>query len=222
MVIMLSVAQVVEEIVKHKPYLPEALAAGIINISALARELQGEVEQRVGRPVKQGAIVMALNRMGAFLGVRDESRLKKLLSSMGDIILRSNLCDYTFRNSNTLLGCHIQVLKSVSKREEVFYTMVQGVFETNLVVSSVLEDAVDECFRDETCIFKQNGLSSVTLKLPKGNILQSGFYYTIMKELSWEGINLIEVISSTNEFTVVVDNELIDKTFVVLKNIGRK
>ena len=27
---MLSVAQVVEEIVKHKPYLPEALAAGII------------------------------------------------------------------------------------------------------------------------------------------------------------------------------------------------
>ncbi len=43
-----------------------------------------------------------------------------------------------------------------------------------------------------------------------------------MKELSWEGINLAEVISSTNEFTVVVDNSMIDKTFVVLKNIGKR
>lgn len=43
-----------------------------------------------------------------------------------------------------------------------------------------------------------------------------------MKELSWEGINLTEVISSTNEFTVVVDNTLIDKTFVVLKNMGKR
>ena len=74
-----------------------------------------------------------------------------------------------------------------------------------------------------SCVsLKKNGLSSVTLKLPKGNSMQAGFYYTIMKELSWEGINLTEVISSTNEFTVVVDNALIDKTFVVLKNIGKR
>ena len=43
-----------------------------------------------------------------------------------------------------------------------------------------------------------------------------------MKELSWEGINLTEVISSTNEFTVVADNALIDKTFVVLKKYWGK
>ena len=141
---------------------------------------------------------------------------------MGDIILRSNLCDYTFKNSNTLLECHIRVLKNISQKEEVFYTMVQGVFETNLVVSDTMEAAIDNYFKGEQCIFKQSGLSSVTLKLPKGNILQPGFYYSIMKELSWEGINLTEVISSTNEFTVVVDNSLIDKTFVVLKNISRK
>ena len=219
---MISVAQAVEGIVKHKPYLSESLAAGIINISALARQIQEEVEKLLGKPVNAGAIVMALNRLAPYLQVREQVQLNKLLNNMGDIILRSNLCDYTFKNSNTLMDCHIRVLKSIARRDEVFYTMVQGVFETNLVVSEIMEGMVDEHFKEEQCIFKMIGLSSVRLMLPKGNILQPGFYYCIMKELSWEGINLTEVISSTNEFTVVVDNSLIDKTFVVLKNISRK
>ena len=93
---MISVAQAVEGIVKHKPYLSESLAAGIINISALARQIQEEVEKLLGKPVNAGAIVMALNRLAPYLQVREQVQLIKLLNNMGDIILRSNLCDYTF------------------------------------------------------------------------------------------------------------------------------
>ena len=204
---MVSISHVVEDIVKHRPYLSESLAAGIINVSSLARQLQPDVERALQKGVNTGAIVMALNRLAPYLQVREQVQLNKLLSNMGDIILRSSLCDYTFKNSPTLLDCHIEV---------------QGVFETNLVISDTMEELIADYFKDELCLFKKNGLSSVTLKLPKGNSMQAGFYYTIMKELSWEGINLTEVISSTNEFTVVVDNALIDKTFVVLKNIGKR
>ena len=219
---MVSISHVVEDIVKHRPYLSESLAAGIINVSSLARQLQPDVERALQKGVNTGAIVMALNRLAPYLQVREQVQLNKLLSNMGDIILRSCLCDYTFKNSPTLLDCHIEVLKNLVKNDEIFYTMVQGVFETNLVISDTMEELIADYFKDELCLFKKNGLSSVTLKLPKGNSMQAGFYYTIMKELSWEGINLTEVISSTNEFTVVVDNALIDKTFVVLKNIGKR
>ena len=191
---MVSISHVVEDIVKHRPYLSESLAAGIINVSSLARQLQPDVERALQKGVNTGAIVMALNRLAPYLQVREQVQLNKLLSNMGDIILRSSLCDYTFKNSPTLLDCHIDTM----------------------------EELIADYFKDELCLFKKNGLSSVTLKLPKGNSMQAGFYYTIMKELSWEGINLTEVISSTNEFTVVVDNALIDKTFVVLKNIGKR
>lgn len=218
---MVSISHVVENIVKHRPYLSESLAAGIINVSSLARQLQPDVEKALCKEVNTGAIVMALNRLAPYLQVREQVQLNKLLSNMGDIILRSNLCDYTFKNSPTLLDCHIEVLKKLVKNDEIFYTLVQGVFETNLVISDMMEELIADCFKDESCLFRQSGLSSVTLKLPKGNSMQPGFYYTIMKELSWEGINLTEVISSTNEFTVVVDNSLIYKTFVVLKNIGK-
>lgn len=201
---MVSISHVVEDIVKHRPYLSESLAAGIINVSSLARQLQPDVEKALQKEVNTGAIVMALNRLAPYLQVREQVQLNKLLSNMGDIILRSNLCDYTFKNSPTLLDCHIEVLKNLVKNDEIFYTMVQGVFETNLVISDMMESLITDYFKDELCLFKQRGLSSVTLKLPKGNSMQAGFYYTIMKELSWEGINLTEVISSTNEFTVVV------------------
>ncbi|MEG0795523.1 MAG: aspartate kinase [Odoribacter sp.] len=219
---MLSISHIVEDIIKHRPYLSESLAAGIINVSSLARQLQPDVESALNKEVNTGAIVMSLNRLAPYLQIREQVQLNKLLGSMGDIILRSNLCDYTFKNSPTLLDCHIEVLKSLVKNDEIFYTMVQGVFETNLVISDTMIDLISDYFKDELCLFSQGGLSSVTLKLPKGNSMQAGFYYTIMKELSWEGINLTEVISSTNEFTVVVDNSLIDKTFVVLKNIGKR
>ena len=219
---MVSVSHVVEDIVKHRPYLSESLAAGIINVSSLARQLQPTIEKVVNKEVNIGAVVMALNRLTPYLQVRDEIQLNKLLKNMGDIILRSNLCDYTFKNSHTLLDCHIEVLKNLVNNDEIFYTMVQGVFETNIVISATMQDLIKEYFKNEVCLFEQRELSSVTLKLPKGNNMQPGFYYTIMKELSWEGINLVEVISSTNEFTVVVDNSLIDKTFVVLKNIGSR
>ena len=219
---MVSISHVVEDIVKHRPYLSESLAAGIINVSSLARQLQPDVERALQKGVNTGAIVMALNRLAPYLQVREQVQLNKLLSSMGDIILRSSLCDYTFKNSPTLLDCHIEVLQKLVKNDEILYTMGRGGFETNLVISDTMEELIADYFKDELCLFKKNGLSSVTLKLPKGNSMQAGFYYTIMKELSWEGINLTEVISSTNEFTVVVDNALIDKTFVVLKNIGKR
>lgn len=181
---MVSISHVVENIVKHRPYLSESLAAGIINVSSLARQLQPDVEKALCKEVNTGAIVMALNRLAPYLQVREQVQLNKLLSNMGDIILRSNLCDYTFKNSPTLLDCHIEVLKKLVKNDEIFYTLVQGVFETNLVISDMMEELIADCFKDESCLFRQSGLSSVTLKLPKGNSMQPGFYYTIMKELS--------------------------------------
>ena len=46
---MVSISHVVEDIVKHRPYLSESLAAGIINVSSLARQLQPDVERALHR-----------------------------------------------------------------------------------------------------------------------------------------------------------------------------
>ena len=49
---------------------------------------------------------------------------------------------------------------------------------------------VEESFRKEQCLFKQNELSAITLKLPESNVQVTGFYYHILKAIAWEGVNI--------------------------------
>jgi hypothetical protein len=216
---MITVAQAVESVIKVKPFLAEALSEGIVNVSSVARKIHPQVEKIVQKPIKEGAIVMALNRMIPHLDVALHQNIGPLLESLGDIIVRSNLTDFTFRNSNTIFHCHTKVMTEIVGNQDVFYTLVRGVFESNLVVSSSFEKVVEEYFKDEEMLYQSKNLSAITLKLPSSNIHFTGFYYQILKALAWEGINIREVVSTTNEFTIIINDEDIDRGFTILKSL---
>jgi hypothetical protein len=57
------------------------------------------------------------------------------------------------------------------------------------------------------------------MKLPTVNTEISGVYYYLLKKIAWEGINVSEVISTTNEFTIVVDTKIVSKAFTVLMDL---
>lgn len=216
---MITVAQAVESVIKVKPFLAEALSEGIVNVSSIARKIHPQVERIVQKPIKEGAIVMALNRMVPHLDVALHQNLGPLLESLGDIIVRSNLTDFTFRNSNTIFHCHTKVMNEIIGNQDIFYTLVRGVFESNLVVSGSFEKVVEDYFKDEEMLYQSKNLSAITLKLPSNNIHFTGFYYQILKALAWEGINIKEVVSTTNEFTIIVNDEDVDRGFTILKSL---
>jgi hypothetical protein len=58
-------------------------------------------------------------------------------------------------------------------------------------------------------IQKLDNLASITVKLPKENIVVP-VYYFIFQRLAWEGIIINEVISTSNEFTILVSEEQVD------------
>ena len=105
--------------------------------------------------------------------------------------------------------------------KDVFCTFSQGIYETMLVVSSSIVPLVDEIFRDEHKISQTQHLSSITVKLPAENAICPGVYYYIFKELAWDNINIAEVISTTNEFTVVISDDDIHRAFTILMEAKR-
>jgi hypothetical protein len=42
-------------------------------------------------------------------------------------------------------------------------------------------------------------------------------YYRIFKELAWANVNVVELLSSGDELTLVFENAVIDRAFSVLK-----
>ncbi|WP_298508850.1 aspartate kinase [uncultured Kordia sp.] len=216
---MKTISSIVEEYIKTKPFLSSALSQGIINLTSLSRLIKPEIEHQLGKEVKNGAIVMALKRLSSELEFRVTHRVLKFVRNIGEITVRSSLNDYTFKVSETLLKSQAAFMSEIESLNTVFYTSSRGVNESNIVVSNEVAELVGKIFKNEILLEKQENLSSITVKLPKDNVNVPGIYYFIFQRLSWEGVNIYEVISTTNEFTILVNDEQVDKAFTVIKNL---
>lgn len=216
---MRTISAVVENYIKKKPFLQSALAQGIINLTSLSRLVKPEVEEQLGKEVRNGAIVMALKRLSDDLEFRATHRILKVLKNIGEITVRSSLTDFTFLVSDSILENQSRLLEEVNRNKDVFYTSSRGVNELNIVVSNTLENTVEELFRKERCTQKATNLSSITVKLPAENVSVPGIYYFIFQRLAWEGIVLYEVISTTNEFTILVNDDQVESAFKTIKDL---
>jgi len=55
--------------------------------------------------------------------------------------------------------------------------------------------------------------------LPTDNVKIPGICYFLFQRLSWEGVNITEVISTSNEFTILMDEDQVDIAFKVIKDL---
>tara|TARA_A100000164_G_scaffold172465_1_gene153192 strand:+ start:2285 stop:2944 length:660 start_codon:yes stop_codon:yes gene_type:complete len=216
---MKTIAATVADYIKTKPYLSSALSDGIINLTSLARNIQDDIEKRTKKPVKSGAIVMALKRISDTADFVQTKKIIKVLKNLGDITVRSSLVDYSFLISESLLVAQSNLLKEIEPKKEVFYTSSRGVSESNIIVSQNIVTLVDDLFKNEICRSKTENLSSITMKLPSENVTIPGIYYFIFQRLSWEGVNINEVISTSNEFTILMHEDQVNTAFTVIKNL---
>ena len=216
---MKTIASCVQEIILFSPFLEEGLSREIINFSALAKDLNKPISQMLKKPIKNGAIMMALRRHHSPLNVDNSLRLKKVFNNLGDITVRSNLSDFTFQNSKTLMQSHALILEKISSNNQIFYAFTRGMFESNIIVSSSEKESILNFFKAETRIGFQDHLSAISIYLPYGNSKIAGLYYQIFKRLAWQNITLYEVVSTTNEFTILVEDHLVDKAFSVIKSL---
>lgn len=215
---MITIPETVENIIKKSPFLAESLSQGIINISALARKIKPQVENEVMKEIQIGAIVMALNRLSQRIQVKTTEG-KKLFSSAPDLMVRSNLIEITFVNSEFLLQNQKLLLERLDNRRNYFLTFTQGIFETTIIAGKELKPEIIALFKDEKIISQFDDLSAITVLLPPITALMPGAYDFILKSLAWESINIIEVVSTFNEFTMILKSIESDRAFSIIKRL---
>ena len=216
---MKTVSSIVENYIKTKPFLLSALSQGIINLTSLSRNMMVELENEFGKDVKQGAIVMALKRLSVDLDFRLNHKIVKVLKNLGEITVRSSLIDYAFAVSDSILNNQAELITEIHDYSDIFYTSSRGVSETNIIISESVSHLVDKHFANEKMVQKLENLASITVKLPNDNVVIPGIYYFIFQRLAWEGIIINEVISTSNEFTILVSEDVVDVAFRVIKDL---
>ncbi len=213
---MITVPEAVERIVTHTPFIEEGLRDGLLNLSAVARRLRPEVEKRLAHEVSEAAIMMGLRRLA--IRLRKRSRpLGNVLRRIGDLALRSDLVEFTFQTSATILDRKRQLLDAMAKRRDTFVAITQGISEVTLIVSRTAAADVARLFAGEREVARLEDLSSITVRLPEKAVGIPGVHYSILKQLAWHDINVVEVVSTYTELSIVLANADVDRAFVVLK-----
>lgn len=212
---MQTVADEIERIVMAYPFLEEGLSRGIINCSALAREIQPQVEKALFKDVSESAILMALKRLSARMAGRSMG-FEAVLQELGDLTVRSNLTEFTFLRSDSIMEKQKKLLNRIEDTAQPFITFTQGVFEITIIVSAGLGEIVEETFFEEKLLSRLDDLSAIIIKLPAQTVSTPGVHYAILKQLAWQNINVVEVVSTYTEFTVVLDKRQVDLAFSVL------
>ena len=212
---MKTITSCVHSMLRHQPFLDDALAKDLINFSSLAIHLQPEVEKELRKPVKQGSIIMALRRYNPKKNLLKNSNLR----DMGDILVRSGITEYTYLNSKSILASHAQLLNIVKDELGVYLNYSSNYQESNILVSADLQETVADCFKNEILVSVKSELSSITIALPKNSSKTVGLYFYIFKLLAYEGIPVFEMISTSNYFALFLEKEYINQAFLLLNEI---
>ncbi len=212
---MKTITSCVHDILRHQPFLDDALGKDLINYSSLAVHLQPEIEKELRKPVKQGSIIMALRRYAPQKNLAKKTNLR----DMGDIVVRSGITEYTFLNSKNIMASQAELLNKVKNQPEVYLNYSSNYQESNILVSSDLKETVSECFKNENLVSVKSDLSSITIALPKNSSKTVGLYFYIFKLLAYEGIPVFEMISTSNYFALFLEKEYINQAFLLLNEI---
>ena len=211
---MITISQKVEELVNQSPYLREGIANRLVNLSALARQLKPRVDKALLKDVSETAIFMALHRYS--------QRLKPYTAAnpghfLGNMSLRSELCEITVANSKTLMQNLSPLLRDYQQDHSRLFVFTQGTYETTIIASKALKPAIKDVLRTENITDQLDNLTAISLERMHDHLEAVGVLMYPLRILAWQGISVIEIVTTLNELMIVLRDDDIDQAVVAVR-----
>lgn len=216
---MVTVPTITKEIIDRSEYIKDGISQNLINLSELARKIKPEIESTLKKNLTEGSIIMALKRYSEDLRYNPEKNLN-LSKHYGEISLKSGVFEVTYSNSETLYKLISKLLDTVEPDQ--YFTFIKGMWQTTIIASVNLKEKILKSLENEKFETQIDYLTAITLKLTNNHIEQPGVMSYILSQLSWEGINIIEVVSTWSELTVIIKDEEVNQAFQLLQKIIQK
>ncbi len=213
-----SITKMVKERLKTHPAVRECILMDIVNYSSLARVLEKELENH-GVNASISAVKMALLRTGEELKKERmvfEKNLRKIIGSTV-IQLHSDLMVLTMKK-NAMLGRFPLFMKIMENAR--FFQLIQGVDTFTLVISQEEKKRIFPLISKEAVDIVE-GQTAIILISPYAIINTPGIVSLITSTLSYQGINITQIISCHKDTIVVVDWDIAPRAYEVLEDLIR-
>ena len=215
---MVTVSRIVEDIIGRKPFLEEALVNDIINYAYLADMIKPEVEKAMRKEVNRYAIVMAIRRFSETL---KESFVRggNIRLEGADITIASGIFELTVSKDFETVASSSKVYALVDFSKGDFLTITQGLYEITVISNERYMEEIVDLFNKKKVKKVVSGLSSVTVRVPEKAAEEIGLLYMFTKALSWENVNIFEVVSTLSEEIFIIKEEETPVAFNAIKRL---
>ncbi len=215
---MVTVSHVVGRILEGMPFLEEALVKGIINYAYLAEMIKPDVEREMRKGVKRSAIVMAIRRFGETLNASEIKSTSVNLKG-ADVTMRSGIFEITVvRDNETIESIHkLYGVVDLSKGDVL--TVTQGLYEITILSNSKYREQMARLFSRGKVVKITDGLASIMVKIPQEAADSVGVLYLLVKSLSWNNVNIVEVVSTLTEEIFIIREDDTPIAFSAIKDL---
>ena len=215
---MVTASHIVKKIVSEQPFVEEGLASGIISFGNLAEEMLPKIEDELGKKVRLPAVVMALRRYSEQISEHRERN--KSFDFTGEIIMKTNICDFTVVKSPSLLTKLKTIHRLVNFERGDTLNVVLGNNEVSIVINEKYMQKLAKFLSGEKILNKEHGLVSLTIIFTSDDFLHTpGVIFNAVRKLAWENINIYEIVSTMTELTFILNKKDSIKAYNVLHEL---
>jgi len=198
-----TISSCVKYIINKKPFLHEPIIRGIVSYGNLAEMIQEEIQKTLGKEVKQAAVVMALRRYGDEL--KQKAVVQEEYSFQYELLMKTNIFDVNLLKTPSVLEKIKGLYQLVSLERGDFLNITIGNNEVSIAISEKYKDRLLIVLKDETVLHELDDLVALTVMFSGDFLHTPGVVYEAVRKLSWNSINVYEIVSTMNELTFVIE-----------------
>ncbi len=201
---MVTVSHVVQDILNRQVFLQEAINHGIVSYNRLAENIKQEIETELGKKVKHSAIVMALRRYAEKL---ETKKVQPTFNYFRETILKTDICYVVVEESSTSLNKIQQLYVDIDVKRGGIFNIIQGNYEIGLITNQRYKEKLLDLLSGEKILNVLEDLVVISLTYSKDFLFTPGIMYNVLRFVAWENINVVGIILTQKELSLVVSRK---------------
>jgi aspartokinase len=186
-----------------------------LNLSKYAKQIEPELEKTLFKKLRTQSIVVSLSRLqkNSLLELQNLNVYQKPDLKISQVTSSINLLEFTLEKTQKTNQKIIQWLGEFNLSNQDFFSYIIGQTEITFVSTQAIFDLLQakKILNPQDCLTIVKDLGSVSIKFENYVLDRPNVVFEILKILAVENTNLVEIISTAQELSLIVNKHDISK-----------